>query len=263
MPESTRDRPTKSHEYVFLMSKSKRYFYDQDAIREPLSDMTLGANSAKRRQQIAEQQFTGEDTGRNEGMEKGEKGGTGAWTLKIDPAKGRNKRSVWSVSPKPYPGAHFAVWPEELVEYMVKAGSSQHGCCSACQAPWRRIVEKGAVVSTGGSSKGSRATNMEQVSPLGQDPTSGVYNTGDMVQREHITVGWEATCDCDAELTHCTVIDPFSGSATTGAVALRLGRSYIGIDLQDDYLPLAKARLECRPAPEPDGEPDLIGELFG
>jgi len=79
-------------------------------------------------------------------------------------------------------------------------------------------------------------------------------------------MGWEPTCDCDAPVQPCTVLDIFSGSATTGAVAMRLGRNYIGIDLQPDYLDLAVARLEDRKAPQApteDAEVDLISDLFG
>jgi len=86
-------------------------------------------------------------------------------------------------------------------------------------------------------------------------------------QKVRETVGWDATCDCDADVIPCLVMDTFSGSATTGAVAMRLGRDYVGTDLQPDYIDLAAARLEGRKAPQKtsadDEEPDLIGDLFG
>jgi len=78
-----------------------------------------------------------------------------------------------------------------------------------------------------------------------------------------ITSGWEPTCECDAPVQPCTVLDIFSGSATTGAVAMKLDRNYVGTDLNTEYISLAIARLEGRKAPEPDGEIDYIGELFG
>ena len=76
------------------------------------------------------------------------------------------------------------------------------------------------------------------------------------------TVGWEPGCKCSpAEPVPCTVLDPFSGSGTTGAVALRLGRDYIGIDLKAEYLPLATARLENRSPPEPQGDVPIMDLL--
>jgi hypothetical protein len=181
--------------------------------------------------------------------------------------KGANKRSVWSISPKPYKGAHFAVMPEELAETCLKAGTSQKGSCSKCGAPWKRILEKGEVVSTGGSSKGSRASNLDALSPTVKfDKASSAYTTGDMVQRTHITVGWELSCDCkDSAAGRCVVLDPFSGSATTGSVAMRLGCDFIGIDLNPEYLELAKSRLLGKKPPEKDTEAvegDIL-DLFG
>ena len=121
MPESVKDRPTKSHEYIFLLSKSMNYYYDHDAIKEPTTTYEM-----------------------------------------------RNKRSVWEVNTYPYPKAHFATYPERLVEPCILAGAKP----------------------------------------------------GD------------------------TVLDPFIGSGTTCAVAQRLGRQSIGIDSSEEYLQLAKARIE-------------------
>lgn len=110
MPESVRDRPTKAHEYVFFLSKSAKYYFDQDAVRE--------------------ESITG-DTRRPYGSQ-------GAWDLdgrsedqkhggeqRQDPATGRNIRSVWNIATRPYKGAHFAVMPLALVEPCVKAGAPE------------------------------------------------------------------------------------------------------------------------------------------
>ena len=89
---------------------------------------------------------------------------------------------------------------------------------------------------------------------------------GAMGNSKTISNGWTPSCSCEgATRVPCTVLDPFSGSATTGMVALREGRHYIGIDLNPDYLDLAQARIEGRKAPqnpEPDSEPDVF-DLFG
>ncbi|AIS90651.1 DNA-methyltransferase [Burkholderia pseudomallei] len=162
MPESVRDRCTKAHEYLFLLSKSERYYYDQDAIREPLAEKTFTTFGTKHRAQ-------GNDS---LGAVKSDNWGR---TVKERQPKltadgeiaGANKRSVWTIATKPYKGAHFATFPEELVEPCVLAGS----------------------------------------------------RSGDVV------------------------FDPFFGSGTTGQVAQRLGRRFIGCELNPDYEPLQRDRL--------------------
>ena len=105
MPESVKDRCTKSHEYIFLMSKSKNYYYDNEAIKEPAKDWGT----------------------RDRSKGKYHNPGTG-----LQPHSGltksyakKNKRSVWSVYKKPYKGAHFATYPEELIEPCILAGSEK------------------------------------------------------------------------------------------------------------------------------------------
>jgi DNA modification methylase len=113
MPESVRDRPTRSHEYVFLLTKSPRYFYDADAIREPLT--------MKPQRRLKQRSSVRDDAMRadrkclyeisNEPIQQG------------NPA-GSNKRDVWVINPKPFRGAHFATMPVELALTCVKAGTS-------------------------------------------------------------------------------------------------------------------------------------------
>lgn len=115
MPESVRDRCTKAHEYIFLMSKSAKYFYDADAVREPLQ-----ASSIKRNQ-------TGWNGDEYRGYVNGPQNHMSMY-LGSDAAKAathRNRRSVWTVSTKPYSGAHFAVFPPDLIEPCILAGSRE------------------------------------------------------------------------------------------------------------------------------------------
>jgi DNA modification methylase len=152
MPESVRDRPTKSHEYLFLLTKSPKYYYDHEVIKEPAVSK--------------DRNFSGEpsgtysaDAGRNDG---GIHYGAGYKT-----GETRNKRSVWTINTKPFKGAHFAVMPEALVEPCVLAGSAE----------------------------------------------------GD------------------------TVLDPFTGSGTVAVVANRLGRNFVGTELNPEYAEIAKERI--------------------
>jgi len=148
MPESVTDRCTKSHEYIFLLSKSAKYFYDAESIREPIKSNNSGSIRCPK---------FGVDRPKNP-REMNE--------VIYDEIKGANKRSVWTVNTKPYSEAHFAVFPEKLIEPCIQAGSK----------------------------------------------------VGDVV------------------------LDPFFGSGTTGEVAERFGRNYIGIELNEDYKSLQHKR---------------------
>lgn len=159
MPESVTDRPTKSHEYLFLFAKSPRYYYDADSIREPHTDKALYQQEVARRNPHRPGKAAGAPgQSKQSGMAAG---------LRELNALGANKRTVWTVPTVPFPGSHFAVYPPELIRPCIRAGSEP----------------------------------------------------GDIV------------------------LDPFSGSGTTGAVATFEGRKYIGIDLNRDYLRMS---LETR-----------------
>jgi DNA modification methylase len=159
MPESVKDRPTSSHEYIFLLTKNKDYYYDADAIRTPLKSESIararrGVSPKNKRSEGA----PGENTNSLH-KPKDKQGGLNS--------KGANKRDVWTVGTASFPEAHFAVYPVELIEPCVLAGSSE----------------------------------------------------GDVV------------------------LDPFSGAATTGIAALKNGRKYVGVELNEDYIELSKERI--------------------
>jgi len=147
MPESVRDRPTKAHEYMFLLAKSRKYYYDADAVREPCT----GAGWAKSHADKA---------GHGNGA-TGHDIRFGCHPL------GRNRRDVWTIPTRPYKGAHFATFPPALVEPCLLAGSRQ----------------------------------------------------GD------------------------TILDPFGGSGTVGAVATAHGRDAVLIELNPEYISLIEERI--------------------
>jgi DNA modification methylase len=158
MPESVRDRCTKAHEYIFLLSKSPKYYFDADAIREPCSE-DMQRRAAK-----------GHTRGANGKLDLSRQDAStlrGAHAKAIDASRGRNRRSVWTVTTKPYKGAHFATFPPALIEPCVMAGS----------------------------------------------------RSGDVV------------------------LDPFMGSGTTAMVARKLGRKYIGCELNESYGELQDERI--------------------
>jgi DNA modification methylase len=169
MPESVTDRPTKSHEYVFLLTKSERYFYDAEAIAEPTAYPGDGRHlRGDLRKEVdpkckdnGSRTRTGNPTGEN-----------------------RNRRTVWTIATSPFAEAHFATFPPALVRLCVRAGCPQGG----------------------------------------------------------------------------TVLDPFCGSGTTGVVALRQGRKFVGIDLSTPYCAMARKRI-LRSAPLFNTEADLAAVL--
>lgn len=120
MPESARDRCTKAHEYIFLLSKSERYHFDADAIKEPLV-----SDPEKIRAKIeAAQRRKRHETIRDKRVKTME---ALVSNTKAYAPTARNKRSVWTVSPKPYVGAHFATYPPELIRPCILAGApTQH-----------------------------------------------------------------------------------------------------------------------------------------
>ncbi len=173
MPESVTDRPARAHEYIFLLSKSREYFYDHEAIKEP-------ATCGDPRKPLAPGQVDKRGNGHDRGGVKiRESVKRGGFEGKTKDQKGReafrkiedwrNKRSVWEVTLQPFPEAHFATFPENLIKPCILAGS----------AP------------------------------------------GD------------------------TVLDPFSGSGTTGLVATELGRKYVGIELNPEYVTMSENRINA------------------
>jgi len=151
MPESVTDRCTKAHEYVFLLSKQPRYYYDNKANAEPAIHAGHTVKAYK--------------SGKNQSGQAFRNTATGGHDVAV--GETRNRRTVWTINTKPFKGAHFAVMPEALVEPCVLAGSA----------------------------------------------------VGDLV------------------------LDPFAGSGTVGAVAMRHGRNFVGVELNADYAKIAQDRI--------------------
>lgn len=219
IPEPDRKRPSKSHEYIFLFSKGSKYFYDTDAIRTP-SHKVVSINDYI------------DNLGSNTGAHSlrwsaGYKKCSHAATHPV----GANKRTVWKVATQPRKDAHFATYPEKLIEPCILAGTSAFGACPLCNAPWSRISEYSQAYK---DRLGKSWNDHKNDSMQGQRGCPSF--TRDMVR---YTIGWEATCKCSMAslmpLKPCTVLDPFAGSGTTGIVAMKNGRNVILIEINPEY----------------------------
>lgn len=146
------------------------------------------------------------------------------------------------VATQPYAEAHFATFPPKLIEPLILAGTSHKGCCSACGAPWERIVEKTFVpqpdVSTERGMRGGPGQK-----PMDDSDSREGFPRGTTSAR---TLGWRATCSCEgASVIPCTILDPFMGAGTTALVADRLQRNAIGFELGDGYVAQAENRISA------------------
>lgn len=163
MPSSVKDRPTTDHEYIFLFSKTANYFYDADAIREPHVTFSENSKMMGGRNHLGKRNGTPEN-GKNSGNSNLH---NSRWDQAFHPG-GRNKRTVWEIPLSKFRDAHFAVYPEKLVEICLLASTKKHDF----------------------------------------------------------------------------VLDPFAGSGTTGIVAKKNNRNFIGIELVEKYHRMAQKRLD-------------------
>lgn len=225
MPESVTDRPTKAHEYLFLLSKSERYYYDADAIAEE----SLNAGKTVR-------------TNGNDGMDQGYDGHRtrDAFRRGVVVGATRNRRSVWTIPSSPFPDAHFATFPPDLIEPCILAGSAAKAC-EKCGAPWERDVSRRSM------NRNELPKDHPEWRPRRYDDgKAGDPQSPGHGQRfsEVTTLGWKPTCDCENSGTgKSLVLDPFGGAGTTGLVADRLGRDALLIELSPKYAEMARKRI--------------------
>ena len=235
MPSSVRDRPTSSHEYLFLFSKRNRYFYDQDAIRDPLKNVEdnkrqLLYQQRKRAERTTEEKPDDVHHSVSEAFKASEE------TVQQALIRGANKRTVWTIPTEAFPDAHYATFPRALVEPVILAGTSEAGCCPVCLSPLvRDRIASDLFTEHGGERKRADAPGAE-VSP------TSVFRTGKI--RVYAQGDWRPTCrhEFDQPIP-CTVLDPFSGSGTTGVVANNLGRNYVGIELSPESVQMSLDRI--------------------
>lgn len=252
MPESVTDRCTKAHEYIFLFTKSPVYYYDHEALKEPATpradarpfgqcggarngDEGKIYRSGNSKRKPASARGVPVDT---QGRSAGAVAGSVPWE-----GNTRNKRSVWTITTKPFTEAHFATFPPELPEACIRAGTSARGVCPKCGAPWKRMTETDRSFQSGSGRAGNLPDGKNGKNLQGGGQTLDIRR-GPVTQSK--TVGWEASCDCPLnEPKPANVFDPFNGAGTTGLVSCRLGRNYMGIELNPIYAEMSRRRIEA------------------
>lgn len=260
MPESVKDRCTKAHEYIFLLTKSGRYFYDAIGSQE---ETTGNAHS---RGNGLNPKAKSIESGNHKNRPKQNDSFSAAVSQIVST---RNMRSVWKLASFPLKSAHFAAYPPELVRRCLSAGVSEKGCCLTCGKPHVRKTEsrrmatrpgnnaKQHVCSNWQTGKGSHSTlshnskdgehpknwKADNFDPIGQRSDKSPNRDSQRHITETVTVGWQQSCDCPpSEPVPCVVLDPFHGAGTTWKVCQRLGLRYIGIELNHEYLKLSAER---------------------
>lgn len=307
MPESVQDRCTKAHEYIFLLSKSQKYYFDNKAIAEPLA-----ASSVARLAQPTLAQQAGSDRvpgktngnmkavgprfgGNKYGDDDSEESRTKSGNEWVQNETGRrNKRSVWTVTTKPYKGAHFATFPSDLITPCILAGSRPAGKRCDCDETIGTPTGTGGIndpsmdVGRAGMARPRRigegtrpitrleqrhhATEIKASAHKGEmsvicGPAFGHYIRTDLsgarplpeaLRLDFLQRGWitnAPACNCPLKLADI-VLDPFMGSGTTAAVAIANGRDYLGCELNPAYKELQDARIGT---PKPT---DLFGRTY-
>lgn len=196
-PTSVRDRLATKHEVIYLLTRSTRYYFDLDSLREPHT-----SRPPKPRAMVIPTErpsWLGPNGDSDLGLAALHAAGIRGHPL------GKNPGDVWRLGVSRYRGAHFATYPEQLARRMVLAGTPRMRC-SACRAPWtQKLVRKGQVA--------------RRAPP-------------------------RPTCRCRAKAEPGLVLDPFLGSGTTAIAAAKLGRDWLGIELNPEYVQLAEDRIQ-------------------
>ena len=202
------------------------YFYDPDAVRQPVAS----GPSDLRKMAEAKDRIGGKHKNLDDLLSKASSTTNIGRKRAVGDPSGRNIQTVWSIATQPYKGRHFATFPEKLVEPCILAGTGGQGVCGECGAPWERVLEPTGHV------------NRREIAHVPGNTSTKTDSTG-WAPSARPTGHWQPTCDHDTNPMPATVMDPFCGSGTTGVVALRHGRSFIGIELNPEYVELARRRI--------------------
>jgi len=221
MPESVNDRLNQSFEYIFLLTKKDKYYFDSYAIKEPCNGVSLPHKmSSKKLSNISRHEVA---------------------IYKPNDSGMANMRSVWRINLQPgLNGQHIAGFPEKIPYYCIKAGSSEKGCCNDCGKPYERILESNKI------NRNELATDNPNYRPNNYNGKyADINGKGDGGYNNTVHIGWQKTCNCESdEISPSLILDPFMGSGTVAIVALKEQRDFYGIELNPEYQKFAMERIK-------------------
>jgi DNA modification methylase len=219
MPSSANDRFTVDFEYVYFFVKNQKYWFEQQFEEQSLNTHNKGS---KLHPPIEDAGIGHKDWHK--------------YTPETFLPQGRNKRCVWDITTQPYSEAHFATFPEKLVEPMIRAGCPKY-ICKKCGKAREKIFKE---------TEGKKYT--EEGNPEGINRSKMKWNDSHPTKNPRFwsdpTVIGYTDCGCNAGWEGGIILDPFIGSGTVAKVAKRLKRNWIGIELNPEYIEMAKKRIK-------------------
>jgi DNA modification methylase len=224
MPSSVVDRFTLCHEDVFFFTKNKKYYFEQQL--EPF----VTEPNAKELDRESKQKYA-------QFFERKDHSGSVGYGL-----CGRNKRTVWSISNEPLTVDHYASFPSELCDTPIRAGCPQF-ICSQCGKPRLKYFKREGKTSTV-LMKEANIDRDKFHSGQGRKPEENIRAPKEAFERPIVDLGYREQCKCGAKFVPGIVLDPFMGSGTVAIQAKRLGRQYIGIEINPKYIEIANKRIE-------------------
>lgn len=222
MPSSAKDRFTVDFEYVFFFVKNKRYFFE--AQYEPIKESTI---------QRERYGWNGVEIEGRDSPQATDKMGT-RWG---DPNIGRNKRTVWSICPQPFPEAHFAVYPEELCQTPIKSGCPEF-VCKKCGKAREKVYDVSYQPQANRWSKKADTNIIKK--PTDRNVRGSYEENLDAIRKFK---GY-TQCSCNAGFEGGIVLDQFMGAGTTALVALKQNKRFIGFEINNQYIDIANKRIK-------------------
>lgn len=246
MPESVRDRPTSAWEHIWMFSRSRTYFYDAEAVKQPNTALTGSRHSGPSEAPNRDRYSFGIP---------GQAPHCGSLNVNGGGAHGANLRNYWLLGPEPSKLEHFAAYPPEIPRRCILAGTSQAGACPSCGAGWVRAGRDAAGQGNhapGGGPKAIASQIARENGGIGRldggrrsAESSTFNNNPNKRPARPASDHWTPSCTCPpSEPVPQVVLDPFLGSGTTALVADRLGRDAIGVELSPTYAAMARRRIE-------------------
>ena len=239
LPESVADRFTRDYEYIYFFTKQQKYYFEQQF--EPYSNETIprmfrGVSNNHKWLNGPDGQSSHTMSQPRENINQKADG-----SIMINP-NGRNKRTVWTINNKPFKDAHFAVFPLELIETPILASCPEF-ICTKCGKPRKKIYEKKVEFHSGSGKAGNVPSGKWKE---GQQENSGEYDIrmGPKINKKD--KGY-TDCECHSEFKQGIVLDCFSGAGTSAVASKQLGRNFVGIELNSDYIEIAEKRLGLIP----------------